>query len=373
MSQPELWKLFLLPAYVVAETTRGLLVFSAVQSQIRVSTVLVALFSELVKLFVAMFFLSRSHKFDMNAVSEQLFYSAELKPYLTTCIPAVLYLVNSLLYMVALSLTTPAFLYIAILAKTPITAVFHHFLVRKQASGYAWAALALMTIGMIVYDLPSDFVSLTVFGSQPSDIDNPAPVEQITSAAGFFIGILISLISGFTSTYTEMILKQKTPFWVAQTWLYTFGSLASVAIYSVWGGYNKTDTELSNSILQTVCLHASLIAVTSGTGLLIANILRKKDNLVKLVGTSASIIVIIVVEVLVFPAHRATTLNPQTMVGVVTIGVSTWAYNQFKDPKPQADSEETNAADQKELSDESIEEGPEDFIEGLDYSLIEDV
>jgi UDP-sugar transporter A1/2/3 len=68
-----------------------------------------------------------------------------------------------------------------------------------------------------------------------------------------------------------------------------------------------------------------------GTGLIVANILRKKDNLVKLVGTSASIVTITTAQCLFVPELRQSTLTVQTVVGIGIIAISTWLYHLYKE------------------------------------------
>jgi Nucleotide-sugar transporter len=149
-----------------------------------------------------------------------------------------------------------------------------------------------------------------------------------SSAAGPLIGLLIALISGFTSTYTEIILKKKIPFWVTQTWLYAFGSLASGMILCFCDG--PDETAFSPSILASGILHISVVVAVAANGLVVANILRKKDNLVKIVGTSASIVTIIIAQCLVFSNLRASTITMQTIAGIGITSISTWTYNYYK-------------------------------------------
>jgi hypothetical protein len=74
----------------------------------------------------------------------------------------------------------------------------------------------------------------------------------------------------------------------------------------------------------------SVIATTAAAGLCVANILRKKDNLVKLVGASASIVTIIAAQCMLFPSLREKTFTVQTVIGAGIISISTWMYNYFK-------------------------------------------
>lgn len=75
-------------------------------------------------------------------------------------------------------------------------------------------------------------------------------------------------------------------------------------------------------------MNLSVLIFTAATGLVVANILRKKDNLVKLVGSSASMVSVAAVQFFVFPQLREDTLTLKTFVGGGIIVVSTWLYNR---------------------------------------------
>lgn len=320
-------KSFLLPAYVCVESVRALVIFSAVQSHIPISSSQIVFLAELAKLVVALIFLAKSNGFQLSTAGRELLFSPELKRYMAISVPAILYLFNTLLYMFALKLTTPSFLHVAILAKLPITAILHHFLVRPQHSANAWTSLVFLTFGLFLFNLPSDFLAI-VTGSPRSGVEETG---TYSSFAGPIIGLLVAVVSGLASTYTEVILKQNIPFWVAQTWLYAFGSFASAVVF-LWNGRGQTTTFVPET-LAGVALHISVVVTVAATGLTVANILRQRDNLVKIVGTSASIVIIIVAQVALFPHLRATTITMQTMAGLGIISISTWTYSYYQQPQ----------------------------------------
>jgi len=153
------------------------------------------------------------------------------------------------------------------------------------------------------------------------------------------IGLVIAVASGFTSTYTEVILKQKIPFWVAQVWLYLYGSLFSGLIFFFWDGPAKNEAKEETSLpdpspLFAFLVNLAVVAATTSTGLVVANILRKKDNLVKLAGTSSAIVTIAIAQCILFSDLRANTLNVHSILGIGIIAISTWTYNYYKQVPP---------------------------------------
>ncbi|ODQ55030.1 hypothetical protein SAICODRAFT_53593, partial [Saitoella complicata NRRL Y-17804] len=330
-----LFKYFLLPAYITFETTRAILSFAAVHSQVRISSTFIAFSSELLKLVFALIFLCRFLGKTGNGVNARSLKSAILfassdqagwRAYGPYAVPAALYLINNLLYLLGLQLTTPSLLHVAVLAKLPFTGILHHLLVKRQRNLYAWLSLALICTGLLIFNAPIEFLDW---------------IRGIGVFIGPIVGLVIATLSGFASIFTEVIMKQKVAFWVAQVWLYFYGTLFAGTILLFWDGrlhsFSSTSTPSSDSDPSTswaIFVNAAVILATTATGLVVANILRKADNLVKLVGSSASIVTIIAAQVALFPDLREKTIQVPTTLGAGIIAISTWTYNHHKTVQP---------------------------------------
>jgi hypothetical protein len=109
--------------------------------------------------------------------------------------------------------------------------------------------------------------------------------------------------------------------------------LAGAVALSVWDGrVASTPNEVSTAFSpDSITLQILVIASVAGTGLIGANILRRKDNLIKIVGTSTSLVVIIIAQSLLFPHLLSNTFTMQTTAGVAITSISTWTYNQYKE------------------------------------------
>ena len=77
--------------------------------------------------------------------------------------------------------------------------------------------------------------------------------------------------------------------------------------------------------------YMAVVLTTCATGLVVANILRKSDNLVKLVGSSATIVTTLLLQPLLDPGLWSETCNPTTVLAVGMIAMSTWTYNYYKE------------------------------------------
>ena len=270
----------------------------------------------------------------------ELLFSIELKKYFAISILAVLYLANTILYMIALRLTTPSFIHVAFLAKLPITGILHHLIIRPQRSIYAWLSLGFLSFGIILFHLPADILA-TIINNRPLSAEG----IDLYSVVAVTLGILIAISSGLIGIYTELILKGKTPFWVTQTWLYAFGSTAAGVTLCFWSGESTfAATDASSPLpLDRRSLHILVAAAVTGTGLIVANILRTGDNLVKIVGASASIIAIVLTESFLY---KSSILTTQTTAGIGIATISTWTYNFYRQT-PRVDQETEASGERK--------------------------
>ncbi|GAO51596.1 hypothetical protein G7K_5695-t1 [Saitoella complicata NRRL Y-17804] len=372
-----LFKYFLLPAYITFETTRAILSFAAVHSQVRISSTFIAFSSELLKLVFALIFLCRFLGKTGNGVNARSLKSAILfassdqagwRAYGPYAVPAALYLINNLLYLLGLQLTTPSLLHVAVLAKLPFTGILHHLLVKRQRNLYAWLSLALICTGLLIFNAPIEFldwirgVEDPLTATSTSNTNTTTPAFQIGVFIGPIVGLVIATLSGFASIFTEVIMKQKVAFWVAQVWLYFYGTLFAGTILLFWDGrlhsFSSTSTPSSDSDPSTswaIFVNAAVILATTATGLVVANILRKADNLVKLVGSSASIVTIIAAQVALFPDLREKTIQVPTTLGAGIIAISTWTYNHHKTVQPSRVS--AKDVEQFDLGVDSEDEG----------------
>lgn len=259
-------------------------------------------------------------------------------------------------------------LHVTILAKLPITAVLHHLLIKRQPNSFAWRSLAVLCIGLLVANIPKGFWS-------GSNDDSTSLLATSAAFLGPIIGVSIALISGFTSIYTEVVLKQKVAFWVAQFWLYVYGALFAGIALSTWdgrvahGAEHGHDTHASFGVAAATNL--AVIAATAGTGLVVANILRKRDNLVKLVGTSASIVTITLAQCILFSELRSRTWTMQTVIGTGIISISTWTYHYYKQQPAQPHTHYEPVPD-LEASEETKSNASEDSHDGLTSNTRQD-
>lgn len=121
-----------------------------------------------------------------------------------------------------------------------------------------------------------------------------------------------------------------------QIWLYFYGSIFAGASYFLWDG-NVAPRKQAALVGQSnypqfgaVGAILIMIAMTAATGLIVANILRKKDNLVKLVGSSAAIVTVFIAQVIFYPALRRETLTRPAIIGAGATAIGSWTYTFYR-------------------------------------------
>ena len=120
---------------------------------------------------------------------------------------------------------------------------------------------------------------------------------------------------------------------MAQTGLYAWGvifSLLSIPVMEIFG-YPATTGETATIPITANYLFASsmLIFITAGTGLVVASLLRFRDNILKVIGTSATLVTVAASQYVLMPELRASNFTPLKVCGASTVAVCTWCYNHW--------------------------------------------
>lgn len=315
---------FLLPMYCIVDTSRSLIVFAVMRSGAVVSPSAITATAEALKLIVAIggiLYTTKGSLADRFLLpppqhdAHPTFFSF-VKPYLRFAVPALLYGFNNVLFLEALHFTTPALLQVSVLSKLPFTAMLHHLVVRRRKSQAMWLSLAVLTFGMGLAGCPE----------QLWDAEQRASIKVTDLLSGPLIGLTIGAVSACASIWTELMLKEPVEFYLSQFWLYTFGciftGLAAMAA-------NSRVAMESQSFIASLPSFFLVASVTAASGLVVALILRQRDNLVKLVGASLCITTVFVLQHLLFPLTEG--LDSRTTFGIGLLTLATFSYNWYKD------------------------------------------
>ncbi|KAI8819086.1 nucleotide-sugar transporter-domain-containing protein [Fimicolochytrium jonesii] len=319
----------LLLTFIASETIRACLLSNAVRSGCIIPPLDIVFLSELLKFAVSWLMLavagpspplSRTSPIRKDRATTKVtgwLHHAQDSPHIACAVPALLYFIYNALYMFGLKQTTPSSLHFALVAKIPFTALLHHLLIRrvqKVNAAQRWFALFGIFAGMALFELT---------GRHDRADDS---TDWIVKFFGLVIGLLISLMSGFTSIYTELMLKGNTmSFWQTQFWLYGWGSLFGlIATVAYWWSSEEPISLLGGSSLLPT---GSVVIATALTGLLVATILRQQNNLVKLVGNSSATIFIFIAQAAILRDGQAL-FTPIAVICLTIMSISIFVFNR---------------------------------------------
>jgi solute carrier family 35 (UDP-sugar transporter), member A1/2/3 len=357
----------LLILYVSCETIRANYAYYAFHNFPQISASLIALLSEVLKLSIAIIFLLRSddgiaisslHKFIQTAQQGE----TDFKRILRYALPAALYLINNLIYYTVLPKTTPSLLQVCVLAKLPTTGILHHYMLKPQKNVYAWISLLFLCIGLVVFNVPSK-------PNEHQSLTEADSAWYLAPIAGFVIACLSALasISAETSTKTG-------DFWESQAYLYVWGIVFAIVAYPLVPSSGKFGESSEDSVLFGAGMSIiGLVVITASTGLVVAVVLRARDNILKVIGTAASLVTIAASQYALLPELRASTFTPWRVCGGGIVAISTWCYNHYsQEAWPAKDRKEVISEQTLEAETASNEESAslekEAVADGLEVS-----
>ncbi|CZR50136.1 uncharacterized protein PAC_00008 [Phialocephala subalpina] len=311
---------FLLTTYIVCETVRANYAYYAFHNYPQISASVVTILAEAVKLMVAATFLftRRSKESTLYTIFETLRKtetSSTIDTLLQYATPAGLYLLNNLIYYTVLPHTTPSILAVCMLMKLPATAILHHFMIKKQGNIHAWISLLFLCVGLIIFNVPS----------------RSSGAGVVHWATAPITGLVIACISALASISTETMTKLGD-FWASQIFLYAFGLLFAIASWPLVALISASTTKASATTSQEsdpLPVLLLFVILTAGTGFVVAAVLRVKDNILKIVGTAASLITVAFSQYLFLPELRPTTFTTWKVCGGGIVCLATWTYNFY--------------------------------------------
>lgn len=244
---------------------------------------------------------------------------------LKVALPATLYFVQNSLFVVALSnLSTPVF-QSAYQSKIIVTALVSVILLGRSYSLMQWACLALLSAGLtiVVLEDNDDRVGESPEGSTPW-------IQHI----GIIAVLSASLCSALAGVLFEKYVKQdetadlggknqKPSLWMRNIQLAVFSSLCACAKELFEASSSEKKSFLSG-FTEWVWF---LIFLRASTGLLVAVIIRRMDNVVKVFTSGVSIVFGIFGSSLVFDTH----LTQRMWLGVFMVVTAGYAFGN-KDP-----------------------------------------
>jgi solute carrier family 35 (UDP-sugar transporter), member A1/2/3 len=228
-------------------------------------------------------------------------------------VPAILYFANSCLYYWILTGASVSGLSLLMHVRLPLTALVHHFLVKKQESLRAWISLAFVFVG----------VSLAQFSEH----------FAFTDARVLLVTLIICVNSSVASVVNERTLKTiSMPFWDQQLRMYFFGVVSSVvAVHaSIAQGKEMISVGINfepiarNSAVAHLLSLVGCVASGAAAGILTGFIIYRLDNVVKVVSNSVITVVVTLASYVTFGIFPFAPLN--FFFGTLILAIASFAY-----------------------------------------------
>ncbi|KAJ1971289.1 UDP-galactose transporter Gms1 [Dimargaris xerosporica] len=244
-------------------------------------------------------------------------------------IPAALYTIQNNLQYVAVSLLDAATFQVTYQLKILTTALCFVIILRKPLNRWQWGSLVVLTLGVILVQLPSLTTSASGAPGADTSSQDKARWEQFL---GLVTVALACLMSGLAGVYFEKILKgSKTSLWIRNIQLSFFSLFpalllgvmikdgAGVREHGFWYGYNGWTF--------------GAIACQAIGGIIVALVVKYADNILKGFATSISIIVSCVLSIFIFDF----VVTPLFVLGTIAVIFATYLYSRASAlgaPKP---------------------------------------
>ncbi|KAJ1918313.1 UDP-galactose transporter Gms1 [Tieghemiomyces parasiticus] len=291
-------------------------------------------------------------------------------------IPAALYTVQNNLQYIAVSLLDAATFQVTYQLKILTTALCFVIILRKPLNLWQWLSLVVLTVGIILVQLPSlgsvGGTAATANSGAGATGDAAATagaaaeaVDKAANAAlqtqrdswekllGLLTVALACVMSGLAGVYFEKILKgSKTSVWARNIQLSFFSLFpalflgvmlkdgAGVREHGFWYGYNAWTF--------------GAITCQALGGIIVALVVKYADNILKGFATSISIILSCVASIFIFDFH----ITIMFVIGTAAVIYATYLYGTASSAKPTPKSTAASEA----AGGRSLEQGRSEVV-----------
>ncbi|KAF4631278.1 hypothetical protein G7Y89_g6846 [Cudoniella acicularis] len=324
--------------YIAADTIRAFCEYYVFNTTSGCSPPSILVLSEFLKLATAAIYLF-SHNNGGTRVLVNNFRESGLKEIFKFAIPAVIDITNNLCYFAAVGFVSPKLVQLFWLARLPTTACLHHIWLKRQGNVHVWASFVWVCIGLLCFKAP------------PMVDDNYKSWLIATVTA-----LLMAATSALSNIASESLTKSGT-FWQSQFWLYAWGFFVSVLSYPITSSivrWSSPDQAVMVQFVPPAHLSITLLyaLATAVVGLSSGAVLRKRDNLIKIVGTASSLLISAAVLYYVSMTLQTTAMTNLTIFGGLVAAGAVWRLNRYHECAPEdyvaSDAEEYRLAPQSE-------------------------
>ncbi|KAI3384658.1 hypothetical protein SNEBB_009035 [Seison nebaliae] len=247
-------------------------------------------------------------------------------------IPSFLFAIQNNLIYIAISHLDAATYQISSQLKILTTAIFMRIILKK-IFGYRWFALFLLFIGVvliqmnaILFEMEQPIAAIAKQSSQTIKYDSTFfHLQSIDDGIGLIAVLMVAVLSGFSSVYFELLLKNtKLSIWQRNIQLSSFGLIFSITFSLISDGEEIIKKGFLYGYDYFIVL---VIILQSIGGLLVAAVIKFMDNIMKGYAISLSNILVCIFTYILLPddIHLTSTF----FIGVTLITISIILYNKI--------------------------------------------
>ncbi|KAJ1937521.1 UDP-galactose transporter Gms1 [Linderina macrospora] len=288
--------------------------YSRVVSDTRYYTSTAVLLSELTKFLVCLYLSARE---TMKETNGQLVPSAVYREVLggdswKMLIPAGLYTIQNNLQYVAVSLLDAATFQVTYQLKILTTALCSVILLGTVLGMMRWASLVMLTLGVILVQLPSG-----------DDQSSGSADGSSTNLMGLLTVFVACILSGLAGVYFEKVLKgSRKSLWTRNVQLSLFSTVPALFGVLVVDGQGVRENGFFYGYTKWTL---GAIACQAVGGLIVAVVVKYADNILKGFATSISIILSCLASVWIFDFQ----ITKAFVAGTALVIYATYLYGKY--------------------------------------------
>ncbi|CAL1535569.1 unnamed protein product [Lymnaea stagnalis] len=282
--------------------------------------------SEVIKVIICLLIMALTARKTLLA---QLLSLTNTRDVIKSCVPAILYTVQNNLQFVAMSYLDAATFQVTYQLKILTTAVFSVCFLRRQLDAVHWAALFMLTAGVVLVQFPKS-VHCATNGDKTCDVSEAGAHSVLTGVMSVFA---MCVSSGFAGVYTEKILKSTNTvdsMWAKNVQLATVSVLVSLMFVFI----NDGETVMTSGFFQGYDIVTWVVVFQQAVlGLVISLVMKYADNILKGFASSIAILFTTVISALVLQDLQ---LTCSFLLGAVVVTSSALLYSVDRSVDPLA-------------------------------------
>ncbi|XP_025110277.1 UDP-N-acetylglucosamine transporter-like isoform X2 [Pomacea canaliculata] len=275
--------------------------------------------SEAIKLLASLYMFFATSRRSSVLMWEELLDAREA---VKVAIPSGIYTFQNNLQFIAVSHLDATTFQVTYQLKILTTAIFSILFLRRLLDATHWLALLLLTVGVILVQLPRDDVNCRLEEGMRCDVKDLGHREGMSATVGLVAVFAMCVSSGFAGVYFEKILKTSVQsLWAKNVQMAFFSVVLGVA--AIWIFDSSTVSE--NGLFQGYNIITVIIILQqAAVGLIVSLVIKYADNILKGFASSVSIILTMIISHLFL---HDLVITSSFLVGTATVICSVVLYH----------------------------------------------